>query len=113
MSNLLDITGKVIAVTVTTAGLLDPFPAYTDGRRFFFDDATVARIGEHLTGQLDLAGRTVRVQRTAQGWQEQRGTAIHLLHQRHIVGGPVYRFDDEWLFTPVTPGRQAQQPRSN
>ena len=103
MSDLLDITDRVIAVTVVGSGLTTPVPAYTDGHRFFFDDTAVAQVGHHLNGRLDLAGRPVTVLRAAQGWQMQRGSTARLLHQRHIAGAPVYRFDDEWLFTPVSP----------
>ena len=62
----------------------------------------------HLTGLLDPAGRPVRVERTDTGWAEHRGSQIRPVHQRHISGRPVYRFDEEWLFTTVS--SQPRQP---
>ena len=109
MFDLLDITHKVLPVTVVGSGLATPVPAYTDGQRFYFDDSTMAVVGKHLTGRLDLAGRLVLVERASQGWQEQRGPAVHPLHERRIAGGVVYRLDDEWLFTPVAPRSAARQ----
>lgn len=99
MHDLLDITGRTIPVAVVGVGATTPFDAYTDGQHFYFDDASTARVAAHLTGRLDLAGRPVRVERTRFGWSELRGHQERPLHQRHIDGRPVFRFDDEWLFT--------------
>lgn len=83
--------------------------AYTDGRYCSFADDNAARVGAHLTGRLDLAGRPVRVERTHLGWCEQRGRShLRRLHHRRIGGRVVYRFDEEWLFTVVTPPGQPQ-----
>lgn len=102
--DLLDITHRVLPVAVVGAGASTPVPAYTDGRYFYFDDDNAARVGAHLTGRLDLAGRPVRVERSDTGWCEHRGGSHRRpLHQRHIDGQVVYRFDEEWLFTVVTP----------
>ncbi len=104
MTDLLDITEKVLPVAVIGPGGAGPLPAYTDGQHYYFDDDAVARAGAHLSGLLDLAGRPVRVERTGSGWQEFRGRQQRQLHQRHVDGRSVYRFDDEWLFTLVRPG---------
>ena len=45
-------------------GATVPVAAFTDGRHFYFDDDNAARVGAHLTGRLDLAGRLVRVERS-------------------------------------------------
>jgi hypothetical protein len=103
LNELLDISHRVSPVTVIGSGVVSPVEAFTDGQHFYFDDATVARVGAHLTGLVDLAGRPVRIERTEQGWHEQRGQHIRQLHQRHVRGRVVYRFDDEWLFTVVSP----------
>jgi hypothetical protein len=110
MSDLLDITHKVTPVMVVGAGAITPVDGYTDGLHFYFDDSNAARIGAHLTGLLDLAGRPVRVERTDSGWSEQRGTRVQALHQRHIAGRTVYRFDDEWLFTVAMPHQRDPEP---
>lgn len=102
MDDLLDITRKVIPVAVIGQGGTIPVEAYTDGQHFFFDDANTAAVGAQLTGHLDLAGRPVRVERTEFGWRELRGGQERPVHQRHIDGRVVYRFDEEWLFTVVT-----------
>ena len=86
--------------------------AYTDGQHFYFDEANAARVGEQLTGRLDLSGRPVTVQRTAAGWAEIRGTQVRAAHLWHVAGRAVYRFDEEWLFTvtvtaPAPAARQA------
>lgn len=107
MTDLLDITDKVLPVAVLGPGGVGPLPAYTDGHHYYFDDAAVAQAGAHLSGLLDLAGRTVSVERSASGWQEYRGQQERSLHQRHISGRQVFRFDDEWLFTVVRPGEPA------
>lgn len=104
MNDLLDITHKVLPVAVVGPGGVGPLNAYTDGQHFYFDDDAVARAGAHLSGQLDLAGRTVTVERSASGWQEFRGRQERPLHQRSVDGRPVFRFDEEWLFTVVRPG---------
>jgi hypothetical protein len=104
VTDLLDITSKVLPVAVVGPGGVGPLPAYTDGHHYYFDDAAVAQAGAHLSGLLDLAGRTVSVERSASGWQEYRGRQERSLHQRHIAGRQVFRFDDEWLFTVVRPG---------
>ncbi len=111
MLDLLDITHRVLPVAVIGSGGTQPVAAYTDGRYFYFDDDNAARVGAHLTGRLDLAGRPVRVERTHVGWCEQRGRShFRPLHHRHIGGRVVYRFDEEWLFTVVTPlGRPQPQ----
>lgn len=111
MDDLLDITDRVLPVAVTGAGAAIPVDAYTDGQRFYFDDANAARVGAQLTGQSDLAGRLVSVQRTASGWSELRGRQVRPLHQRHIDGRTVYRFDEEWLFTVTVPAQR--RPDSN
>lgn len=103
MNDLLDITDKVIAVSVVGAGATIPVDAYTDGDHFYFDDANTARVGAHLTGQMDLAGRPVRVERTECGWSELRGRQERPVHRRHIDGRVVYRFDEEWLVTVTFP----------
>lgn len=108
MNDLLDITNRVIPVTVIGAGTTTAIDAFTDGQHYYFDDANTARIGAHLTGRLDLAGRPVRVERTESGWSELRGTQERPVHLREVDGRPVYRFDDEWLFTVAMP-----QPRTS
>ena len=110
MDDLLDITGKVISVAVLGAGATTPFDAYTDGQHFYFDDANTARIAAHLTGRQDLAGRLVRVERTTCGWSEMRGGQQRPVHQRHINGRTVYRFDDEWLFNVTLPHPRPATP---
>lgn len=107
VSDLLDITHKVLPVTVVGSGLIGPVAAFTDGQHFYFDHAGVARVGAHLSGSLDLAGRPVRVERNDSGWQEQRGRQVRQLHQRRINGADVFRFDEEWLFRVVEPARPA------
>ena len=109
MSDLLDISHRVLPVSVLGLGMLSPVDAFTDGQHFYFDDAAVARIGAHLTGDLDLAGRFVRVERSDAGWQEQRGREIRQLHQRRIRGQSVFRFDREWLFSVVPVAIPAQE----
>ena len=104
MNDLLDITHKVLPVAVIGPGGIGPLPAYTDGQHFYFDHDAVARAGAHLSGLRDLAGRTVTVQQSESGWQELRGDQERSLHQRHVDGRQVFRFDDEWLFTVVRPG---------
>lgn len=104
MTDLLDITDKVLPVAVVGPGGIGPLPAFTDGQHYYFENHAVAQAGAHLSGLLDLAGRTVTVQRSASGWQEYRGAQERPLHQRHIDGRQVFRFDDEWLFTVVRPG---------
>ena len=101
--DLLDITHRVMPVAVVGPGVATPVDAYTDGQHFYFDDANIARVGAHLTGLLDLAGRPVRVERSGPGWHEQRGLQERPLHRRHIDGRTYFRFDDEWLFTVVSP----------
>ena len=114
MLDLLDITHRVLPVAVVGSGAADPVAAYTDGRYFYFDDDNAARVGAHLTGRLDLAGRPVRIERSATGWCEQRGAHhVRLLHHRHIGGRVVYRFDEEWLFTVVEPPAPAVQQCSS
>ena len=103
MTDLLDITDKVLPVAVTGPGGVGPLPAYTDGHHYYFDDDAVVRAGAHMSGLRDLAGRTVTVERSASGWHEFRDRQERQLHQRHIAGQPVFRFDDEWLFTVVRP----------
>lgn len=103
MNDLLDITHKVLPVAVVGPGGVGPLPAYTDGHHFYFDDDAVARAAAHLSGLLDLAGRPVTVERSETGWQEFRGRQERPLHQRHIGGRQVFRFDEEWLFTVVRP----------
>ena len=112
MSDLLDITHKVLPVAVIGSGLVEPVAAYTDGQHYYFDDDNIARVGAHLTGLLDLAGRTVRVERSGRGWHEQRDRQVRPLHQRHIGGQNYFRFDDEWLFTVVSPPRRPQPQHS-
>jgi hypothetical protein len=102
VNDLLDISHRVLPVAVIGSGVPNPVPAFTDGQHFYFDDAGVARVGAHLTGRLDLAGRSVRIERSDQGWHEQRGSHIRPLHQRSINGEPVFRFDEAWLFSVVT-----------
>ena len=103
------ISGRIIwrftavAVAVVGVGATGPVDAYTDGQHFYFDDASTARVAAQLTGRLDLAGRPVRVERTRFGWSELRGRQERPLHQRHISGRAVYRFDEEWLFTVTFP----------
>jgi hypothetical protein len=104
VTDLLDITHKVLPVAVVGPGGVGPLPAYTDGQHYYFDDDAVARAGAHLSGLLDLAGRPVTVERSASGWQEFRGRQERPLHQRHVAGKRVFRFDEEWLFTVVRPG---------
>ena len=104
VNDLLDITHKVLPVAVVGPGGVGPLPAYTDGQHYYFDDDAVALAGVHLSGLRDLAGRTVTVERSASGWQELRGRQERPLHQRHVQGRQVFRFDDEWLFTMVRPG---------
>ena len=108
MTDLLDITDKVLPVAVIGPGGVGPLPAYTDGHHFYFDDEAVARAGVHLSRLHDLAGRAVTVARSAFGWQELRGQQERPLHQRHIAGQQVFRFDEEWLFTVVRPGEPAR-----
>lgn len=109
MLDLVDITHRVMPVAVVGSGAATPVEAYTDGRHFYFDDDNVARVGAHLTRRLDLAGRSVRVERSAAGWCEQRGAGhVRLLHHRHVGGQVVYRFDEEWLFTVVSPPARPQ-----
>ncbi len=103
MTDLLDITDKVLPVAVVGSGVTDPVDAYTDGQHFYFEDPDVARVGAFLTGTFDLAGRRVRIERTDAGWQEHRGGQVRQLHQRRVRGELVYRFDDEWLFAVVLP----------
>ncbi len=107
MTDLLDITHKVLPVAVVGPGGVGPLPAYTDGHHYYFDDEAVAQAGARLSGLLDLAGRTVSVERSLSGWQEFRGQQERPLHQRHIAGRQVFRFDDEWLFTVVRPAEPA------
>jgi hypothetical protein len=109
VNDLLDISHRVLAVAVVGSGVPNPVPAFTDGQHFYFDDATVARVGAHLSGRLDLAGRPVRIERSDQGWHEQRGRHIRPLHQRSVNGEPVFRFDEEWLFSVVPEPIPAQQ----
>jgi hypothetical protein len=111
VDDLLDITAKVLPVAVIGAGASIPFDAYTDGQRFYFDEANAARVGAQLTGQSDLAGRPVTVQRTGSGWSELRGHQVRPAHQRHIGGRTVYRFDEEWLFTVTVPTQRRPEPR--
>lgn len=110
MNDLLDITDKVVPVAVVGAGATSPVGAFTAGQYFYFDDASTARVGAHLTGRLDLAGRPVRVERTRFGWAELRGRQERPLHQRHIDGRVVYRFDEEWLFTVTVTFPHPRQP---
>lgn len=105
MTDLLDITHKVLPVAVVGPGGVGPLPAYTDGHHYYFDNDAVARAGAHLSGLRDLAGRLVTVERSESGWQEFRGAQERSLHQRRIGGRQVFRFDDEWLFTVVRPGK--------
>ncbi len=115
MLNLLDITHRVLPVAVIGSGGTEPVAAYTDGRYFYFDDDNAARVGAHLSGRLVRpawpAGRPVRGERTHVGWCEQRGRGhLRHLHHRHFGGRIVYRFDEEWLFTVITPlGRPQPQ----
>ena len=111
MNDLLDISHRVFPVAVVGLGVLSPVDAFTDGQHFYFDDAGVARLGAHLTGRLDLAGRSVRVERSEEGWYEQRGRQILPLHQRRVGGRTVFRFDQEWLFTVVPAAIPAQEQR--
>lgn len=101
VNDLLDISDRVLPVSVLTAGMT--VAAYTDGQHYYFDDAGAAEVGAHLTGGFDLAGRAVRVECDNSGSQEHRGRSIRRLHQRHIGGRTVFRFDSERLFTVVTP----------
>lgn len=100
--DVLEISGRAVPVSVTCAGMTSPVQAFTDGLHHYFDDAATARVGAHLTGQCDLAGRVVRVERNAVGWEEHRDRVVRQLHRRHIDGRTVFRFDEEWLFTAVT-----------
>ena len=103
MTDLLDITHRVLPLAVVRFGTVDVLGCHTDGRHFYFDEDNTARVAADLTGRRDLAGRPVRVERTSTGWREQRGTQVRPLRQRRINGRVVYRFDEEWLFTVVTP----------
>lgn len=109
MDDLLDISNKVIPVVVVGDGAPAAVDAYTDGQHFYFDEVNAARVGAQLTGRRDLSGRPVKVQRTAAGWAEERGTQVRPAHLRHVAGHAVYRFDEEWLFTVTFPHpRRAQ-----
>ena len=110
MDDLLDISDRVLPVAVIGAGITTPVDAYTDGQHFYFDDVNAAHIGAHLTGRLDLAGRPVRVERGHTGWTEHRGASVRQVHQRHIGGHTVFRFDTEWLFTIVHPRTGSLRP---
>jgi hypothetical protein len=101
--DVLDISDKVTSVAVICAGLTSPVQAFTDGLHYYFDDDATARVGAQLTGRRDLAGRLVRVQRNAVGWEEHRNRVVRQLHRRHIDGRTVFRFDEEWLFTAIAP----------
>ena len=103
VDDLLDIGDRVRTVQVVGSGMAEPVPTFTDGLHVYFDDATTARVGAHLTGRVDLAGRPVHVDRSGVGWREHRGLNIRSLHHRHVAGSSVFRFDDEWLFTVVEP----------
>jgi len=97
--DLLDISEKTIALSVTGSGLDGPVEAFTDGRHVYFNDAAVARVGLQLSCCADLAGRPVQIKRSSHGWVEMRGTSERQLQTRRIDGQAVFRFDDEWLFT--------------
>ena len=109
VTDLLDISHKVMPVAVVGSGVLTPVDAFTDGRHFYFDSTNVARVAAHLTGASDLAGRAVRIERSMTGWHEQHGDQIRPLHQRRIDGRTVYRFDEEWLFTVTMPTQREDQ----
>lgn len=110
MNDLLDITDRVQPVAVVGSGVTQPVAAYTDGRHFYFAEADAARVGAHLTGQVDLAGRVVRIERGDTGWAEHHGPTIVQVHQRHINGRTVFRFDTEWLFTVAAPASPSPSP---
>lgn len=111
--DLLDIGHRARPVLVVGPGMADPVSAYIDGQHFYFDDATTAEVGAHLTGRVDLSGRLVNVERTGIGWREQRGWINRPLHHRRVTGTPVFRFDDEWLFTVVQTLPEQRRQRSN
>lgn len=102
MSEFSDITARVRTISVVGHEAPEPIDAYTDGHRLYFDEANISIVGRQLTGSTDLAGRIVQVQRDDSGWHERRGNAVpRQLRRRLVQGKPVYRVDDEWLFTEV------------
>ena len=92
------------------AGLV---PAFTDGQHVYLDDDATTTVGAHLTGRVDLAGRLVRVERSCTGWQDRRNWIVRQLHHGRVDGMPVFRFDDEWLFTVVEPLPDQRRQTSN
>jgi hypothetical protein len=105
--DLLDITARVQPALVIGPYGGDPLAAWWDGHWHYFADSEVARVAAHLSGESDLAGRRVTIERDGiVGWIDLRsGTGAprrRALHVRHIDGVDHYRFDAEWIFRPAT-----------